>query len=99
MAGDVADAMLDGTLCEICGEFLDDGDPVGYPVRCSGCKKEHGAVPLDVKHPQKAMVLCPVCHKRVKEVGLGRHVKDAHSASQKVMKYNHRVRGNTPGGS
>lgn len=33
--GEIAEMMLDGTLCEGCGEFL--GDPVGYPRYCSRC--------------------------------------------------------------
>jgi len=37
--GDAADMMLDGTMCEECGEYLDDGSP-GYPRKCSGCKSE-----------------------------------------------------------
>lgn len=45
--GDVADAMLDGTLCQVCGVFLgpdpDDDDfeswePEGYPMSCGGCE-------------------------------------------------------------
>lgn len=36
--GDVADAMLDGTLCEGCGGFV--GEPVGYPRRCDACSGE-----------------------------------------------------------
>jgi len=34
--GDVADMMLDGTLCEGCGKYL--GNPVGYPRRCKKCE-------------------------------------------------------------
>ena len=116
MAGDVADAMLDGTLCEGCGEFI--GSPVGYPVRCAGCKQDDPvdadqsayewvrsrsqAVPdpklIPVDQNSRATVSCHSCQKKVKEVGLGRHVKDAHPESQQVMKYNHSSRGNTPGG-
>ena len=33
--GDIADMMLEGMLCQGCGEFLGDGD--GYPVFCSSC--------------------------------------------------------------
>ncbi len=33
--GEYADMMLDGTLCQSCGEYLGDGD--GFPVTCSGC--------------------------------------------------------------
>ena len=95
MAGDVAEAMLDGTLCESCGEFI--GSPVGYPTRCTGCKDDEPEVARTDNKPA-AMVICPSCQKRVKEVGLGRHVKDAHPESQQVMRYNHKTRGNTPGG-
>lgn len=34
--GDIADAMLDGTLCSCCGTYLAD-EGVGYPVTCAGC--------------------------------------------------------------
>jgi hypothetical protein len=33
--GEIADMMLDGMLCQSCGEYLGDGD--GYPVTCAGC--------------------------------------------------------------
>lgn len=36
--GDIADMMLDGTLCEGCGEYLGEGD--GFPQRCPGCGGE-----------------------------------------------------------
>ena len=34
--GDIADAMLDGTLCTTCGVFI--GEPVGCPKYCPGCE-------------------------------------------------------------
>lgn len=34
--GDVADAILNGDDCELCGEYIGEGD--GYPRKCSGCK-------------------------------------------------------------
>lgn len=34
--GEIADMMLDGTLCEGCGELMDGSEP-GHPRRCSGC--------------------------------------------------------------
>jgi len=34
--GEIADMMLDGTLCEGCGEFLNNDGP-GYPCYCSEC--------------------------------------------------------------
>lgn len=34
--GEVAEMMLDGTLCEQCGTFI--GEPVGYPRLCEDCQ-------------------------------------------------------------
>lgn len=38
--GEIADMMLEGLLCEGCGELIGDGSgtPPGYPVRCAGCQ-------------------------------------------------------------
>jgi len=33
--GDSADMILEGILCEICGEYI--GEEVGYPRTCTGC--------------------------------------------------------------
>lgn len=33
--GEIAEMMLDGTLCEGCGEFI--GEPVGHPRMCMSC--------------------------------------------------------------
>ena len=35
--GEIADMVLDGTLCEICGVYLDGKSP-GYPRRCGACE-------------------------------------------------------------
>ena len=46
--GEIADMMLDGTLCECCGEFLGDAEdpnwePPGYPRYCSRqCAENRG---------------------------------------------------------
>ena len=34
--GEVAEMMLDGTLCQQCGEYI--GDAVGYPRTCVDCE-------------------------------------------------------------
>ena len=39
--GDIADAMLDGTLCQMCGEYI--GEDVGYPMTCGGCAPDESA--------------------------------------------------------
>ncbi len=39
--GEIADMMLDGTMCSGCGEWLHDGeDGPGYPGYCSSCARE-----------------------------------------------------------
>ena len=39
--GDIADMILDGTLCQVCGEVIDpESDPIGYLVTCIACKIE-----------------------------------------------------------
>jgi hypothetical protein len=34
--GEIADMMLDGTMCQFCGVFL-DGEPLGIPRYCAEC--------------------------------------------------------------
>ncbi len=36
--GDIADLIIEGTLCECCGEWI--GDAVGYPRKCPYCISE-----------------------------------------------------------
>lgn len=36
--GDIADMMLDGTLCEGCGMYI--GSDNGFPTYCYDCKPE-----------------------------------------------------------
>lgn len=35
--GEVTDMILDGILCEECGEYIDD-DETGYPRKCAACE-------------------------------------------------------------
>lgn len=43
--GDIADMMLDGTLCEACGSYIDTEEP-GHPRYCSPqCAADRGALP------------------------------------------------------
>lgn len=42
--GDIADMMLEGTLCEGCGVFLECDEDMGIPMYCSEkCAKDRGA--------------------------------------------------------
>ena len=46
--GEIADMMLDGTLCLQCGVYIPEEEhkangiqlPAGYPIKCNDCKKE-----------------------------------------------------------
>ena len=51
--GEIAEMHLDGTLCEMCGVYL-DGDVPGYPRYCSSsCAKDRGAhMSQVIKHRQ-----------------------------------------------
>ncbi len=40
--GDIADMMLDGTLCGQCGAYI-DGNGEGFQRFCSGCKRDNKA--------------------------------------------------------
>lgn len=37
--GDIAKMMLEGLLCERCGELIDGEEP-GYPRKCEDCENE-----------------------------------------------------------
>lgn len=40
--GEIAEMMLDGTMCAGCGEFLNDGeDGDGFPEYCSACAPDY----------------------------------------------------------
>lgn len=75
--GDIADMMLDGTLCEGCGCAL-SGPAPGYPRYCSKrCRKER-----EPTVPKLTKVACKVCGKRVKAAGVGNHMRDAHGSKE-----------------
>lgn len=41
--GEIADMMLDGTLCQVCGVAMihsEEEEPCGFPVTCAGCESE-----------------------------------------------------------
>lgn len=46
---DIAEMMLDGTLCQQCGTFI--GHPVGHPETCNSCKPKQK--PAKKKHKAK----------------------------------------------
>jgi hypothetical protein len=38
--GEYAEMMMDGTCCQGCGVFFDDGRPSGYPRFCGCCQRD-----------------------------------------------------------
>ena len=38
--GDIADGILDGDFCEVCGDWLEDDGP-GYPRKCEACSEDN----------------------------------------------------------
>lgn len=82
--GEYAEMMLDGTLCEGCGTYIDDFD-AGFPRYCSKqCAKDRGADMLTMTRKERHAALnpartnCPQCKKRVKVTGLSDHIRAAH---------------------
>jgi hypothetical protein len=75
--GDVADMMIDGTLCEGCGGYL-EGEAFGVPRRCIDCKIEDTR---PAGAPRTDKVPCPTCGKRVKPAGLKDHQRDVHASA------------------
>ena len=83
--GEIAEMMLDGTLCAGCGVFLNE-EPDGYPCFCGHCQRDGTmksqleaepvrAVPRrQVKQPK---VKC-TCGRWISPVGMQKHLHDYH---------------------
>lgn len=92
MPGEIAEMMLDGTLCEGCGGFMSDAGE-GSPRYCSEqCARDRGAPscePVARPQPNKAdrarwrrqqnkPCYCPMCGCRKEGRPLADHIRDAH---------------------
>jgi Zn finger protein HypA/HybF involved in hydrogenase expression len=82
--GEIAEMMLDGTLCEGCGVFL-NAEPTGYPCYCSSCaserkasRKAQNATAHQKMQAEQKKIPCAVCGRKVKTIGMPNHMKDAH---------------------
>lgn len=69
--GEIAEMMIDGTLCAGCSAYL-HGDSDGDARWCSHCKRD------EPKAAPAHTVACSQCGRRVKLVGLNDHIRDAH---------------------
>lgn len=74
--GEIAEMMLDGTLCQLCGVYM--GDDRGYPRTCRDCR-EMNQIAKEAFPPVK--VECPICKRRVKKAGLADHTRVVHPSA------------------
>lgn len=79
--GEIADMMLDGTLCQGCGAYMDDSEP-GHPRFCHSCRREQreSMSPRFPAPSNPAKVACEVCGRHVKATGLKDHMRDRHGS-------------------
>lgn len=57
--GEISDMMLDGTLCQVCGEYIWCED-YGYPQTCQGCL-DHDEGEEEIDHSFTEEIVCPYC--------------------------------------
>lgn len=75
--GEVADMMLEGTLCAGCGVYIGRGD-FGIPQYCEDCKGDY-----PTEKPKREKIKCPKCGKRCSgKQGLSDHDRDAHKVEK-----------------
>lgn len=58
--GEAAEMMLDGILCEGCGEWMGDDEAPGYPRRCPACGGEQEP-DHDERPAPGSLFVCTVC--------------------------------------
>ena len=73
--GDIADMILEGDMCQTCGEILEGQ---GFPQFCKSCQKEENIRNHNERNAQQKKIKCPKCGKKVKTVGLADHLRDVH---------------------
>lgn len=86
--GEIAEMMLDGTLCSVCGEFLGHSD--GYPVTCFTCSSGEPVPPRStLRQPASRRQLkpwqCGLCSKKPRfalGAALKDHMRDKHGVTK-----------------
>lgn len=73
--GEIAEMMLDGTMCAQCGGYIDDDGADGIPRYCSPqCRRDSG-----IDEPRANRATCPVCAKQFTSRKARRqHQRDKH---------------------
>lgn len=77
--GEIAEAIVNGFMCQSCGAIMPDHEEPGYPRNCPDCIRE-GVKGIMTKAfgPPTRKTQCPECRKWVKETGLSDHRRDKH---------------------
>lgn len=83
--GEIAEMMLDGTLCEGCGVYL-EGEGDGIPRYCSAeCARNRGVVTdddanvTDTLHTRERTIPCGICNRKfASEMARYDHRRDKH---------------------
>jgi hypothetical protein len=68
--GDIADAILEGDLCQNCGEWIDEHSD-GIPSFCKCCQPK-------VKAQSVKKIKCTLCDRHLKPNGVKDHLRDFH---------------------
>ena len=80
--GEIAEMMIDGTLCEGCGVYLGDGQ--GFPRYCGSCAGNSFSSTYEREMKasngqRRPKVACRICGKMVKKgQGIKDHLKVVH---------------------
>ena len=79
--GEIAEMMLDGFMCEQCGEIIGDmetGEGQGFPGLCGGCAAEQTRARPSLRGTKT--ISCPNCKRRFgSEAALNQHSNTKHS--------------------
>ncbi|MCL8382121.1 hypothetical protein [Xanthobacter aminoxidans] len=78
--GEIAEMMLDGTLCASCGGYIEDGEPDGMPRYCSArCRRDSGIDGPARGNLSNNCATCPICSKQFTSRKARRqHQRDKH---------------------
>lgn len=92
--GEIAEMMLDGFLCQGCGEVIGDyesGEGLGYPGFCAGCQPDDRlacastTTKAERKRERNATMearCCLFCGKKLRtELAVMDHMRDRHAAT------------------
>ncbi|HUY05074.1 MAG TPA: hypothetical protein VMV33_17490 [Rhodocyclaceae bacterium] len=91
MPGEIAEMMLDGTLCQDCGQYMGEDAGLGFPVSC-GCNGESSDYECDAPEPTKkrpaGTYQCHDCNRRpfTTKRGLHDHQMQKHRVQCRTCK-------------